>query len=173
MDESNSGVSNSYRANSMCNNWSISISSNTIIGNISNISIIPISSVGNMLCATIRKSNRVRSRGVTSTISSFSSIKTRTRVVIIDSVGVGIGVWLIRINSSSMANHRMCKDRGMSYHWSMSNSDRTGHCMNHRVSNTMDSSGTMKTVRSISHSSNTGSEGLGLSSASVFSLERL
>ena len=43
-----------------------------------------------------------------------------------------------------------------------------GNCMSNWVSN--NSLGTMKTVRRVSHSSNSSSESLGLSSASVFSL---
>merc|ERR1719320_2216182 len=62
----------------------------------------------------------------------------------------------------------MCKNRGMCYHWGMGDSNS----MNHRVSNTIYSSGTMETVRSISHGSNTSSKSLGLSGASEFSLER-
>merc|ERR1719370_427924 len=145
---------------SMGNNWSISISSNPIIGNISNISIISISIVSHMLGTAIRKSNRVRSGDTASSISRFSGIKAGTRVVIIDSVGVGIWVRLIRVDGGSMSNYRMCKNRGMCNDWSMGNSYRTGNCMNHRVSNTMESSSTMETVRSVSHGSNTSSKSL-------------
>merc|ERR1712106_1196052 len=76
--------------NSMGNNWSSSISSNSFIRHISNITIISIGIVSHMLDATIRKSNRVRSSNTTSSISTLSSIKTRTGVVIIDSIGVGV-----------------------------------------------------------------------------------
>merc|ERR1719206_664330 len=151
MDKANSRMSNSYRTSkkrcSMGNYWSISISSNPIIGNISNISIITISIVSHMLGTTIRKSNRVRSNDTASSISRFSSIKARTRIVIIDSVGVGVWVRLIRVDGGSMSNYGMCKNRGICNHWSMGNS--------YRVSNTMESSSTMETVRSISHGSNT------------------
>merc|ERR1719312_207434 len=131
-------------SNSM-NHRSISISSNPIIGNISNITIISIGIVSHMLGATIRKSNRVRSSYTTSSISRFRGIKARTRIVIVDSVGVCVWIRLIRVHSNSM---------------------------NNRVSNTMNSSGTMETVRSISHGSYTSTKSFGLSGASEFSLER-
>ena len=148
MDEANRRVSNS-----MGNNWSSSISSNSFIGHISNISIISIGIVSHMLDATIRKSNRVRSSNTTSSISTLSSIKTRTGVVIIDSIGVGVWARLIRIDSS-MSNYRMCKKRGMS------KSQWASYSMSNWMTNTMDSSGTMETVWRVSHSGNTSSESL-------------
>merc|ERR550519_2344348 len=137
---------------SMGNNWSIS--------NISNISIISISIVSHMLGTAIRKSNRVRAGDTASSVSRFSGIKARTRVVIIDSVGVGVWVRLIRVDGGSMSNYRMCKNRGMCNDWSVGNSYRTSNCMNNRVSNTMESSSTMETVRRVSHGSNTSSKSL-------------
>merc|ERR1712106_603592 len=145
--------------NSMGNNWSSSISSNSFIGDISNISIISISIVSHMLDATIRKSNRVRSSYTTSSISTLSSIKTRTGVVIIDSIGVGVWAGLIRIDSS-MSNYRVCKKRGMGYHWSMGKGKWVSYSMSNWMTNTMDSSGSMETVWRVSHSGDTSSESL-------------
>ena len=53
-------------------NW---VGSSSFIGNISNISFIPISLVVNMLGTTIRKSNRVRSSSIASTMISLSSVE--------------------------------------------------------------------------------------------------
>jgi hypothetical protein len=174
------------KRSSMSNKWSISISSDSIINNISNISIISIGMVSNMLCTTIRKSNRVRSRDTTGTISSFSSIKTRARIVIIDSISIGVRIGLISIDRSSMGNKRACNKRrmgdegGMGDNWSMGNSNGVRHSMDNWVTYRMDTSkdwsmsnnpsSTMKTVGRVSYSSNTSSKSLGLSGASVFSL---
>merc|ERR1712128_378796 len=151
MDEATSRVTKSVG-----NNWSSSISSNSFIGH---ISIISIGIVSHMLDATIRKSNRVRSNNTPSSISTLSSIKTRTGVVIIDSIGVGVWAGLIRIDSS-MRNYRMCKKRGMGYHWSMGKNMGASYSMSNWMTNTMDSSGTMETVWRVSHSGNTSSKSL-------------
>merc|ERR1712123_83490 len=182
MKKTHSRVSNSDRASnsmdnrtsnegsSMSNNWSISISCNSIIGDISNISIISIGIVAHMLSTTIRKSNRVRSSYTASTISRLSSIKTRTRIVIIDSIGVGVGVRLISIDRGSMGNHRGGNKRGMSYSMNNGMTNSTHTSKDWSMSN--NTSSTMKTVGRVSYSSNTSSKSLGLSGASVFSLER-
>merc|ERR1740137_304924 len=85
-------VSNSY---SMSNNSrmsnSVCIGSNTIIGNISNISIIIIGMVVNMLDTSIRKVDRVGALYNTSTIIGLSLVEGSTRVVISNSIGVGVG----------------------------------------------------------------------------------
>ena len=96
--------SNSMGKRSMSNKRSISIGRDSIILNISNITIIAISSVAHSLETTIRKSNRVFTRYSTSTISSLSSIKARSRIVIIDGICVGVREGFIRIGNSSMSN---------------------------------------------------------------------
>merc|ERR1719513_164621 len=80
------------------NNWSIRVHSSSFIGNISNISIITISMVVHMLGTTIRKSNGVRSRDSSCTISSLFSIESRIGVVISNSVSIGVGGRLIRVS---------------------------------------------------------------------------
>ena len=164
MKKTNSWMSNSKRASN------ISIGCNSIIGDISNISIISIGIVAHMLSTTIRKSNRVRSSYTASTISRLSSVKTRTRIVIIDSIGVGVGVRLISIDRGSMGNHRVGKKRGMSYSMNNGMTNSTDTSKDWSMSN--NTSSTMKTVGRVSYSSNTSSKSLGLSGASVFSLER-
>merc|ERR1719228_3230648 len=80
------------------NNWSIRIDSSSFISNISNISIISISMVVHMLGTAIRKSNRVRSRDSSCTISSLFSIESSVGVVISNSVCVGVRGRLIRVS---------------------------------------------------------------------------
>merc|ERR1719477_171878 len=80
------------------NNWSIRVHSSSFIGNISDISIISISMVVHMLGTAIRKSNRVRSRDSSCTISSLLSIESRIGVVISNSIGIGVWGRLIRVS---------------------------------------------------------------------------
>merc|ERR1739838_573132 len=80
------------------NHWGIWVHSCSLIGHISNISIIAIGMVAHMLGTTIRESNRVRSSDSSCTISSFSSIKSSLGVVISNSIGVGVGRRLIRVS---------------------------------------------------------------------------
>ena len=159
-------------------NW---VGSSSFIGNISNISFIPISLVVNMLGTTIRKSNRVRSSSITSTITSLSSIEVGVGVVISNSISVGVRRRLIRISRLSMVGGGGMDNRGVVGRGSMDNRGVVGRgSMDNRsmvgrgsmvdwgMSN--NTSSTMKTVGRVSYSSNTGSKGLGLSGTSVFSL---
>merc|ERR1740128_749301 len=86
-------MSNKSRMSHSMSNWmsnSVSIGSNTIIGNISNISIIIIGMVVDMLDTSIRKVDRVGSLNNTGTIIGLSLVEGSTRVVISNSIGVGV-----------------------------------------------------------------------------------
>ena len=75
-------------------NWvsnSVSIGSNALIGNIGNISIIIIGMVVDMLDTAIRKVDRVGAFYNTGTIIGLSLVEGSTRVVISNSIGVGVG----------------------------------------------------------------------------------
>merc|ERR1719266_1244843 len=63
----------------------------SIIGHLSDIAIISIGGVGDMLGATIGKSNRVSTVNSTIGITCFSSIEGRLGVVISDSILIGVG----------------------------------------------------------------------------------
>merc|ERR1719481_1413771 len=122
---------------SSLNNGSIWVDSSSFISNISNITIISISMVVHMLGTAIRKSNGVRSRDSSCTIGSLLSIESSLRVVISNSVSVGVGRRLIRVswlssmvsrgnldNWSSMDNWGMIgrgsmDNRGSVDNWSM------------------------------------------------------
>merc|ERR1719317_834166 len=73
------------------------VDSSSFISHISNIASIAISLVSNMLGTAIRKSHRVRSLGIASTITCLSSVESCVGVVISYSVGVGVGRDLIRV----------------------------------------------------------------------------
>merc|ERR1719402_1787170 len=88
-------------------NWSWSILSLSIISDISNITIIVIGVIVDMLDSAIRKSNRVGSLISTSTIRRLSSLEVRLGVVISNSIGVSVrgnNIWG-SIGWSSMSNN--------------------------------------------------------------------
>merc|ERR1712106_867482 len=91
-----SWVSNSMnnRVSNSMSNWmsnSVSIGSNTIIGNISNISIIIIGMVVHILNTAIRKVDGIGAFYNTGTIIGLSLVESSTRVIISNSIGVGVG----------------------------------------------------------------------------------
>jgi len=181
---------------------SIWVDSSSFISHISNIASIAISLVSNMLGTAIRKSNRVRSLGIASTITCLSSLEVGVGVVISYSIGVGVGGDLIRVGRGSMDNRGMVSWGSMDNGGSMDNRgmvgwggvDNGGSVDNRGVvsrgsvdnrggmidrgsmvgrSMSKDSLSSMKTVRRVSNSSNSSSKSLGLSGASVLSLVRL
>merc|ERR1712128_164947 len=92
-------VSNDSRGSNSMSNWmsnnnwmsnSISIGSNTIISNISNISIIIIGMVVHILDTAIRKVDGIGASYNTGTIIGLSLVESSTRVVISNSIGVGV-----------------------------------------------------------------------------------
>jgi len=90
----------------------IRVDSSSIIGHISNIASIAISLVSNMLGTAIRKSNRVRSLSIASTITCLSSLEVGVGVVISYSIGVGVGGGHIRVGRGFIS-------RGSMNNWGM------------------------------------------------------
>merc|ERR1712106_813630 len=132
-----------------------------------------------MLSTAIRKSNRVRSSSITSTITSLSSVEVGLGVVIGNSIGVSVRRRLIRVSNGSMDKWGGMDNRGMVGRGSM---DKRGMISRGGMVDrgsmvgwamTKNSPSSMKTVRRVSNGSNTCSESLGLNGASVFSLEWL
>merc|ERR1719420_2263761 len=134
-----------------------------------------------MLGSAIGKSNGVRSLGIASTITSLSSVEVGVGVVVSYSVGVGVGGGLIgvgrgMVSRGGMDNRGVVGRGGMDNWGSMDNRCVVGWGSvvdrGSMVSRSMskDSLGSMKTVRRVSHSSNSCSKSLGLSGAPVFSL---
>jgi len=77
--------------------WGLWVDSGSLVGDISNKSIISIGGVLDVLDSAIRKSNGVRSSNVGSTIGLFLSIEAGLGVVISNSIGVGVWGDLIRV----------------------------------------------------------------------------
>jgi hypothetical protein len=170
------------------------VDSSSFIGHISNIASIAISLVSNMLGTAIRKGNRVRSLSITSTITSLGSVEVGVRVVISNSVCVGVRGGLIGVGRFSVVSWGSVDHRGMVGRGSMNNRgsvvsrgvvDHRGvvgrGVVDHRgsvvdrggmVSRSVSkhSLGSMETVRRVSNSSNGSTKSLGLDSAPVLSL---
>ena len=79
---------------------SLGVLGSSLVGHISNISIITIGGVGDMLDSAVRKSNRVGSLGIAGTIRGLLGVEVSLGVVIGNSVGVGVGGNLIGVNLS-------------------------------------------------------------------------
>merc|ERR1719320_236342 len=93
-----------------------------------------------MLGTAIRKSNIIRSRDNTSGISSLSSVEVSIRVVISNSVLVGVGLisigWLrCVISRGSMDNRGMVDNRGVVDNWGNSMSEGVVDSVSNWVSN--------------------------------------
>merc|ERR1739846_176059 len=106
---------------------SIRVSSDSIISDISDISVVVVGGVLDMLGTAIRKSNIIRSRDNTGSISSLSSVEVSLGVVISNSVLVGIGLisigWLRGMVSRGSVDNRGVVDNGsMVDNWGHSNS---------------------------------------------------
>merc|ERR1719430_2731013 len=167
---------------------SISICSNTIISDISNIAIIIIGMILDMLDTAIRKVDRVGTFYNTSTIIGLSLVEGSTRVVISNSIGVRVGRGLSKVRLDIASNSMVSNNWGMVDNRSMGNSNwvsdsmsnSMSKSMSNRMSNTMsysmsksmsngvsnsmsnwmsnDTSSSMKTVRRVSYSSNSSSK---------------
>ena len=101
---------------SRCIGLNLRVDGNSLVRYISNISIVVVSSVLNVLGSAIRKSNRVRSDNSTTAISRFSSLESSLRVVIRNSIGVGVwlrGLFLLVVGSRGVIRSRgMIRGRG-------------------------------------------------------------
>jgi len=175
--------------------WSLWVDSGSLISDISDISIITVGRVLDVLDSAIGKSNGVRSGNVAGTIGLLLGVEVRLGVVIGNSVGVGVGRNLIGVNLSLSVSWSWGMVSGSSNNWGMvswgSNLHDWGWGISwgsvHGVGNNWGSVGndwgvdgvnsmgdnsisTVKSVGGISNNSSVGTESLALCCASVFSL---
>jgi len=133
--------------------WGLWVDSGSLIGDISNISIISVGGVGHSLDSAIGKSNSVRSLSGSSTIRGLLSVEVGLGVVISNSVGVGVGGDLISVFLSLVSRGRgmvgwssvgnnswsMVGGSGMGNNWgsmdSMSNNWSSVHSMSSMSNN--------------------------------------
>merc|ERR1711955_174796 len=122
-------MTNNSRVSNSMGNWvsnSVGISSSSFISDISNISIIIIGMIFDILDTTIRKVDRVGTIYNTSTIIGLSLVEGSTRVVISNSISVSVGRGLSKVRLGISAN-------SMSNNWGMV--DNRSMCNSHWVSN--------------------------------------
>jgi len=107
---------------------SLRVDSCPVICHVSNIPIVVVSCVGNVLGTAIRESYRVRSCHSTCTISRLSSVEVCLGVVISNSVlvGIGCGLFLLMISRGrcmvsrgSVDNRSSMDNRGSMISWGM------------------------------------------------------
>merc|ERR1719187_2556797 len=107
-------------------NWvsnSVGIRSNTIISHISDVTIIIIGMIVDMLGTAIRKVDRVGTFYNTSTIIGLSLVEGSTRVVISNSIGVRVGRGLSKVRLGISTNSMVSNNWGMVNNRSMCNSN--------------------------------------------------
>merc|ERR1712107_124767 len=181
------GMGNNWGMDSVSNWGSSSVMWLSLIGDISNITIIVVGVVLNMLDSAVGKVDRVFSINNTSSIIVLSLLESSTRVVISNSIGVRVWGRLSKVisNISSMdwgmvswgSMHSMVK-WGMGNNWGGMDSMSKNWGMDGMVDWSMDSMDSMgdnsissvKSVGGISNNSGVGSESLALGGGSVFSL---
>ena len=73
-----------------CIGLDLRVDGNSLVRDISDISIVVVSSVLDVLGSAVRKSNRVRSNNSAISISRFSSLESSLGVIIRNSIGVGV-----------------------------------------------------------------------------------
>merc|ERR1719229_108523 len=128
-------VSNNSMGNRMSN--SISICCNTIISDISNITIIIIGMIVDMLGTAIRKVDRVGTFYNTSTIIGLSLVEGSTGVVISNSIGVRVGRGLSKVRMGISSNSMVSNNWGMVDNRSMGNSNWVSDSMSNSMSKSM------------------------------------
>merc|ERR1712029_633629 len=171
-------------------NWGSSVCWGSLVGDISDITIIVIGMVLDVLDSAIGKVDRVFTINNTGSVIVLSLLESSTRVVISNSVGVRVWGNLSKVISNISSLHWGMVSRGsMSNNWGMiswsSMSDDRGSMSdnwgsNGTVSNNWGVDGvnsmgdnsisTVKSVGGISNNRSVGSESLALCCASVFSL---
>merc|ERR1711963_1048072 len=171
------GVGNNWGMDSVSNWGSSSVMWLSLIGDISNITIIVVGVVLNMLDSAVGKVDRVFSINNTSSIIVLSLLESSTRVVISNSIGVRVWGRLSKVisNISSMdwgmvswgSMHSMV-NWGMGNNWGMDGMVDWGMDGVHSMGDNSISS--VKSVGGISNNSGVGSESLALGGGSVFSL---
>ena len=190
-----------WGVDSMGNNWGMDSVSNwgsssvmwlSLIGDISNITIIVVGVVLDVLDSAVGKVDRVFSINNTSSVIVLSLLESSTRVVISNSIGVRVWGRLSKVISNissmdwgmvswgsvdSMVNWGMGNNWGSMDNWGMDSMAKNWG-MDGMVDWGMDGMNSMgdnsissvKSVGGISNNSSMGSESLALCCASVFSL---
>ena len=114
------------------------VDSDSLVGDLGDISVVVVGGVTHMLGTAIRKSNGVRSSNNTTSISSLSSVEVSLGVVISNSVLVGVGFILalgLNIRGSVVGRRRFVswgrfiRGRGIGWGGFVSRCWGIGRCM--------------------------------------------
>ena len=135
------------RGNSVSNG--LRVGSGAIVGDLSDVAVDGVGVVVDVLDPAVGKSNGVGALGVTGTVAALSGVEVGARVVVGDSVLVGVGGNLVGVDLSNSVNSM--GNRGMVSGGSMDHRGvvgRGGDSMNHRGGNSMSHSVSNKTVSS-------------------------
>ena len=94
---------------------SLGVDSGSLVGHISDIAVIAIGRVGNLLDSAVRKGNGVRSLDIAGTIRGLLGVEVGLGVVISDGVGVAVGGDLIGVSLSLVGGGGGMVSRGMDH----------------------------------------------------------
>merc|ERR1719444_717900 len=105
----------------------LGVDSGSLVGDISDISVITVAGVLHVLDSAVRKGNRVRSGNVGGTIGLLLSVEVGLGVVISDGIGEGVGGNLIRVGLGLVGGGSVTSIRAGSHDGEESSSDESLH----------------------------------------------
>merc|ERR1712025_1516086 len=109
----------------------LGVNGNSLVGDLSNVAIDVVSSVGDLLGTAVREGHGVRAAHNSVSIRGLGSLEVGLRVVVSNSVGVGVGLGSLLVDRLVVGGGGL----GNSNSWVMHGvSNRVGN-MGHRVSN--------------------------------------
>jgi len=135
---SGSGVVSGGGGGLVAGSGSLGVDSGSLVGHISDIAVIAVGRVGNLLDSAVRKGNGVRSLDIAGTIGGLLSVEVGLGVVISNGVGVGVGGDLIGVSLGLVGGGGGVVSRGMDHGGSIggssvhSVSNNRGGVMNQR-----------------------------------------
>merc|ERR1712126_774378 len=127
--DNRSSVNNRGNTDTSNGNWGLRIDSCALIGDQSYVAIGVIGVIVDMLDPAVRKSHRVRTLGIASSVTGLGSTEVRVGVVVSDGVVVCVGGDLVRVGFNSSVSY----NRGVVDQWGSmdyrSSVNHRGNCM--------------------------------------------
>jgi len=117
-----SGVVSGGGGGLVARSGSLGVDSGSLVGHISDIAVIAVGRVGNLLDSAVRKGNGVRSLDIAGTIGGLLGVEVGLGVVISNGVGVGVGGDLIGVSLGLVGGGRGVVSRGMDHRGSIGGS---------------------------------------------------
>jgi len=119
---SGSGVVSGGGGGLVARSGSLGVDSGSLVGHISDIAVIAVGRVGNLLDSAVRKGNGVRSLDIAGTIRGLLGVEVGLGVVISNGVGVGVGGDLIGVSLGLVGRGGGMVSRGMDHRGSIGGS---------------------------------------------------